>query len=168
MNIKAIVYTSNTGYTKEYAELLSKKSGLPMYSLNEANKALSKDTEIIYLGWLMASILKGYKKAAKRYKIAAVCGVCLGSTGSQLDSVSKSNAFPKNLPIFTLQGGYNKAKLRGVYKFMMGIVEKSLIKQISEKEIQTEDDKVILNMLQNGGSAVSEENLKDIFALMAL
>ena len=47
-------------------------------------------------------------------------------------------------------------------------VEKSLIKQISEKEIQTEDDKVILNMLQNGGSAVSEENLKDIFALMAL
>lgn len=104
MNIKAIVYTSNTGYTKEYAELLSKKSGLPMYSLNEANKALSKDTEIIYLGWLMASILKGYKKAAKRYKIAAVCGVCLGSTGSQLDSVSKSNAFPKKSSDFHLTG----------------------------------------------------------------
>lgn len=168
MNVKAIVYTSNTGYTKEYAELLAKRLGLPMYSLKEANKALNKGDEIIYLGWLMASMIKGYSKAAKRYTIAAVCGVCLGSTGSQLEAVRKSNSLPSTLPTFTLQGGYDKTRLHGMYKLMMGMVEKSLIKQICEKDVQTEEDKVILNMLQNGGSAVSEKNLKDIYSLIKL
>jgi len=38
MNTKAIVYTSNTGYTAEYAKILGEKAGLPVYSLDEAEK----------------------------------------------------------------------------------------------------------------------------------
>ena len=33
MNANAIVYTSNTGYTEQYARLLGKRTGLPVYSL---------------------------------------------------------------------------------------------------------------------------------------
>lgn len=36
MNLNAIVYTSNTGYTRQYAVLLGEKTGLPVYSLEEA------------------------------------------------------------------------------------------------------------------------------------
>ena len=36
MEPKAIVYTSNTGYTAQYAALLAKKTGLRAYALNEA------------------------------------------------------------------------------------------------------------------------------------
>ena len=57
MNIKAIVYTSNTGYTAEYARLLGEKTGLPVYSLEEAKQNLTERTEIVYLGWLMASMV---------------------------------------------------------------------------------------------------------------
>lgn len=164
MNIKAIVYTSNTGCTAEYAKLLGEKTGLPVYSLKEAD--LPENTEIIYLGWLMASNVKGYKKAAKRYNVRIVCGVCLGTTGSQLDEVRKVNSVPENVKLFTLQGGYDTTKLRGIYKFMMKIVGKAIKKQILSKPEQTEDDRKIVDMLDHGGSAVDGKYLESITQLL--
>ena len=75
--MKAIVYTSNTGHTAKYAKMLGEKTSLPVYALGEAKKQLSSGTEIIYLGWLFANGIKGYKKAAKKYKISAICAVGL-------------------------------------------------------------------------------------------
>ena len=63
MNTDAIVYTSNTGYTAEYAKIIAKRTGLLVYSFDEARKNLPKKSRIIYLGWLMAGKIKGYKKA---------------------------------------------------------------------------------------------------------
>ena len=83
----AIVYTSNTGSTKRYAELLSQMTGLPAFALGDAKDKLSANAGIIYLGWIMASSVKGYSAAAKRYKIHAVCGVGMGQTGTQLKEV---------------------------------------------------------------------------------
>ena len=54
MKPNTIVYTSNTGYTREYAMLLGEKTGLPVYSLDEAGKKLAPGDPVIYLGWLMA------------------------------------------------------------------------------------------------------------------
>ena len=75
MKPEAIVYTSNTGYTAEYARMLGESTGLPVYDLNAAAAQLKPGTEILYLGWLMAGAVKGYKAAAKRYRVCAVCGV---------------------------------------------------------------------------------------------
>ena len=73
--ITQIIYTSNTGTTEMYAKLLSENTGLPYCSLKEAPKIVADGTEIIYMGWLMAGEIKGYKAAAKKYKICAACGV---------------------------------------------------------------------------------------------
>lgn len=166
MNIKAIVYTSNTGYTAEYARLLSEKSGLPAYTLDEAKKNLERGCEIIYLGWLMASMIKGYRQAAKLFAIKAVCGICLGTTGSQIAEVKKMNKLPSSLPLFTLQGGFDMARLRGMNRFMMKIVGSAIKKQIMSKPEQTEDDKRIVDMLDNGGSAVDVKHLDAVLALL--
>ena len=40
--IKAIVYNSETGFTKEYAEMLYKKINIPCYTIKEAKKKLNK------------------------------------------------------------------------------------------------------------------------------
>lgn len=40
--IEAIVYTSNTGYTEEYARMLSKSTGLRALLLKDAVKALKR------------------------------------------------------------------------------------------------------------------------------
>ena len=164
MNANSIVYTSNTGYTAEYARLLGEKTGLPVYSLAEAEQKLAAGIRVIYLGWLMAGKVQGYKKAAKRYKVQAVCGVGMGGTGSQLQEVRKANAIPEKTPLFTLQGGFDIQKLSGVHKLMMTIMVKTAGKGLAEKQDRTPDEDVMLEMLTQGGSRVSAENLAEVLA----
>ena len=52
--------------------LLAQKPGLPVYSLAEARNAVSTGAEVIYLGWIMAGLVKGYAVAAKRYRVCAM------------------------------------------------------------------------------------------------
>lgn len=164
MNANSIVYTSNTGYTAEYARLLGEKTGLPVYSLDEAEQKLAAGNRVIYLGWLMAGKVQGYKKAAKRYKVQAVCGVGMGGNGSQLREVRKANAIPEKTPLFTLQGGFDLSKLSGVYKLMMTIMVKTAGKGLAEKQDRTPDEDVMLEMMTRGGSHVSAENLSEVLA----
>lgn len=158
--MKAIVYTSNTGHTAAYARLLGEKTGLPVYSMDEAKKSLAKGTPILYLGWLMASSVKGYRRAAKQYQVCAVCGVGLCTTGALLDEVRKTNAIPAETPLFTLQGGMDHAKLRGLYKSMINILTRSMAK----KQDRTEGEEEMLRLLQTGGYYVCEENLSTVLA----
>ena len=164
MNANSIVYTSNTGYTAEYARLLGEKTGLPVYSLAEAEQKLAAGNRVYYLGWLMAGKVQGYKKAAKRYKVQAVCGVGMGGTGSHLQEVRKANAIPEKTPLFTLQGGFDIQKLSGVYKLMMTIMVKTAGKGLAEKQDRTPDEDVMLEMLTQGGSRVSADNLAEVLA----
>ena len=112
--MKAIVYTSNTGTTKEYAEIIEKKTIIPAYTLDEAEKVLSAGDEVIYLGWLMAGTIKGYKKAKSKYDIKVVCAVGMGGTGTQTAEVRSKNNIPHDTTLFTLQGGFDINKLSGV------------------------------------------------------
>ena len=167
MNANAIVYTSNTGYTAQYARLLGEKTGLPVYSLAEAGAKLPAGNCVIYLGWLMAGKVQGYAKAAKRYRIAAVCGVGMGASGSQLADVRKANSLGDALPLVTLQGGFDLARLRGVYKLMMTVMKKTAGKGLAEKENRTPEEDAMLDLLTNGGSRVSEANLSAVLEWLA-
>ena len=164
MKPSAIVYTSNTGFTAQYASLLGGETGLPVYSLEEAVKSLTQNSPILYLGWLTAGKVQGYAKAAKRYHICAVCGVGMGATGSQLSDVRKTNALPEKLPVFTMQGGFDLTKLHGVYRLMMTVMKKTVGKGLSEKPNRTPDEDAMLELLLRGGSCVSRENLTDLLA----
>ena len=162
MKPNSIVYTSNTGFTRQYAMLLGEKTGLPVYSLEEAGKTLAPGNTIVYLGWLMAGKIQGYTKASKCYQIAAVCGVGMGKTGSQLDDVRKANALGEELPVFTLQGGFDMGKLRGVYKLMMTIMSKTVGKKLVEKENRTPEENDMLQLLTSGGNRVCGDNLTEL------
>ena len=67
MKPDAIVYTSNTGHTRQYALLLGEEIGIPVYSLDEANAQISGGSPVIYMGWIHASHVQGYSKAEKRF-----------------------------------------------------------------------------------------------------
>lgn len=160
--MKAVVYTSNTGTSEKYARLLSEKTGLPALSSEQARAELEKGSDIIYIGWIKAGGIAGFKKALKRYSIKAVCGVGMGKTGSQLDDVRKRNSIPEELPLFTLQGGFDMNKLHGIYRFMMKTMKKFAGKALSEKADRTPEEDDMLDMMLNGGERVSEENLKAV------
>ena len=158
----AIVYTSNTGFTEKYAKMLGEKLFLPVYALRNAESQLAAGSEIIYMGWLMAGIIKGYKRAARRYKVSAAAGVGMGATGSQKDEVRKVNHLPEKVAAFTLQGGYDRSRLTGIHKLMMSAAEKTFVSKLEDKLERTPDEEAALDMLLHGGDYVREENLADL------
>lgn len=158
MKAKAIVYTSNTGFTERYAKMAAKKTGLPLYTLDEAKGALCRGECVIYFGWLFASHLKKYKKAAKRYSVCAAVGVGLGDSGAQDGALRAADKIPESIPVFTVQGGMKREELRGLNKFMI----KMLVKMLSSKN-RTEDEDRMLTLISEGGDYVCEENLRAFY-----
>lgn len=164
MKPSAIVYTSNTGFTAQYASLLGGETGLPVYSLEDALKSLPQSSPIVYLGWLTAGKVQGYDKAVTKFNLQALCAVGMAKCGSQMEDVRKSNNLPQGLPLFTLQGGFDLKKLRGVYKFMMLVMSKTVAKKLAAKPDRTPDEEDMLDLFQNGGNRVSLENLRPVLA----
>ena len=159
--MNAIAYTTNTGSTKRYAELLARETGLPAYSMAEAERSVPTGAEIIYLGWIMAGSVKGYA-AAKRWSVRAVCAVGMGRTGTQTDSVRKKSAIPASIPVFTLQGNFDVKKLRGVYRLMMELMVKTAGKSLAAKPDRTPEEDDMLDMMLNGGQRIGIENLRAV------
>lgn len=160
--MNAIIYTTNTGSTERYAKLLAHETGLPAYSLAEAKKKVVSGTEVIYLGWIMASSVKGYAEAAKHYKVRAVCAVGMGQTGTQTDVVREKNNIPARIPLFTLQGNFNVKKLHGAYRLMMDIMIKTAGKGLANKQDRTPEEDDMLDMMIHGGERVSVDNLSTV------
>ncbi|MGM9552740.1 MAG: hypothetical protein ACI3V2_00415 [Faecousia sp.] len=157
MKPTAIVYTSNTGHTQQYALLLGEKLDLPVFSLADAASQCS-GSPVIYLGWIHASHVKGYAKAAKRFDLCAVCGVGLCDTGTLISEVRKATAIPADIPLFTLQGGIDRGRLKGADKLMISMLIKGLA---SQKQRSMQDDRM-LELLRRDENYVSPENLAGV------
>lgn len=155
MKPTAIVYTSGTGHTRQYALMLGEQIGLPVYSLDEANSQLFVGGPVIYLGWIHASHVKGYAKAASRFELCAVCAVGLCDTGTLTDQVRKATSIPEEIPLFTLQGGFDRSRLKGMDKLMISMLTKGLA---SQKQRSAQDDRM-LELLSKDENYVSPENL---------
>lgn len=160
MKPAAIIYTSDTGHTLQYARLLGEATGLTAYSLPEARAALPGGSPVIYMGCIHASRVKGYARAARRYAVCAVCGVGLCDTGALTAQVRKATAVPEGTPLFTLQGGIDRSRLRGVHKLIIAMLTKGL----SDQKQRSEQDEHILELLRQGANLVSAENLADVLA----
>ena len=158
MKPTAIVYTSNTGHTRQYALLLGEQISLPAYSLDEANAQLPGGSLVIYLGWLHASHVKGYSKASKRFALCAVCGVGLCDTGTLTSEVRKATSIPEDIPLFTLQGGIDHSRLKGMDKLMISMLTKGL----AAKKQRSAQDERMLELLSGDESFVSPENLSEV------
>ena len=156
--IQAIVYTSNTGSTEQYARLLGQETGLPVLSLPEAKKALSTGTQILYLGWVMAGAIQGYADAARCYRIPMVCAVGMEPAGKEQE-LREKNGIPQDAALYPLQGGYLPDRLRGVQKLMMRMITGSMAKTLAAKADRTPGEDDLLDLMRHGGSRVSPENL---------
>ena len=164
MECKAIVYSSNTGHTKQYAELLSEKIGLPCLPLQQARQELPRKMPVIYMGWLIAGFIKDYKKAKRKFDIQVVCAIGLGASGAQTVSVRKTNKIHEQTAVFTLQGGMEYKKLTGLYKSMID----TLIKVLSKKKQPTAEEQEMLVLLGKDDNYVSVENLEPIVQTISL
>lgn len=150
--IKAIIYQSKTGHTKEYAESLSKELKIPCYSVQDAKEKVNKKDEIIYLSWIRATTIVGYKKINRKYKVAAI-----GAVGAY----PKSNEYTKQLKeynhitqeLFYLRGGINYEKLNKFYQKILKLVGKAIT-------LENPRDKEMSRLFEKGGNFVNSKQLK--------
>ena len=142
--------------------MLGEELSLRVYDL----KALPADTgdrEAIYLGWLMAGNVAGYKKAASRFRIRCVAAVGMTPESPEQTAAVAERLRPRtDAPVFYLQGGYDYKKLTGVSKLAMGFKGKELLEHYSGmSEVEKQADPVY-RMLTRGGSVVSKERLAPV------
>ena len=156
--IQAIVYTSNTGSTEQYARLLGQETGLPVCSLAQAGKTVSAGAQILYLGWVMAGSIQGYADAARLYRIPMVCAVGMEPAGKEQE-LREKNGIPQDVALFALQGGYQPDRLRGIQKLMMRMMTGSMAKTLAAKADRTPAEDDLLDLMRHGGSRVSLGNL---------
>ena len=164
MKVEAIVYESNTGFTKKYAELLAQNTGLKAYERKTAGSYVKKGAAIFYMGWLLAGSVKGFKKAGRKYSVKAVGAVGMGSPTEESASDIVRKYQLTDIPVFYLQGGFDKNKLRGIYKVMMKNVAKMTEDAMNKKEQKTDEDLLMLDIVKNGGDFVKKENLDTIIS----
>ena len=160
--MEAIIYTTNTGSAEQYAKMLAEQTGLSVFSMEEAKSEVEEGSEIIYLGWIMAAQGKGYKTAAKKYKIRAVCAVGMEKTGTRTEEIRKKTFVPAEVPLFTLQGNFNVKKLHGFYRLMMSMMVKMVTKQLVAKTDRTQRENEMLEIMLQGGENVRKENLAEV------
>ena len=155
-----IVYKSNTGFTKEAAGMLANAEKRKHYELSQAQKELGRETEVLFMGPLMAGHIQGIDQAVKSFNVKAACGVGMTPPGSpSLSSLSKANYVP-NAPIFYLQGGYAPKKVGWLKRRMVNMATKSMREALQAKgSRRTPEEQANLDMLLKGGSFVAYRNL---------
>lgn len=147
--IKAIVYHSNTGHTKKYAEFLSKELNIPTYPLKEID--LKKDEEIIYLSWICAGRITKLNKAKKKCKIRLIGMVgAYPKTDQYVKKLQTANRLA--IPSFYLQGGIDYDELKGIKKLIVKLVGKTIPKENTE----------LAKLFQAGENYVKKESLKEL------
>lgn len=159
--MNAIIYTTQTGSTKRYAEMISEKTGLPIYSFKDSKKNVPVGADIVYLGWINAGKIQGYRKASKRYKIRAACGVGMSKTGTMTENVRKRTRIAESVPLFTLQGNFSIDKLHGFYRLIMALMAKAIKNDLENKKDLSPEEADIADMVIHGGERVKSENLND-------
>lgn len=163
--IKAIVYESKAGHTKEYAQLLSQRTSVPAYSTAEAGTHLQVQDEIFFMGWVMGGHTMGLEKIKALYQVRGACAVSMSFPSEKtLHDLTANHQLPDSVKPFCLQGGFELEKLRGFPHFIMKCMRKSMIKSIMKQPSRTAEDDKMVAMLQNGASCVSADNLAPILA----
>jgi len=160
--ITGIVYTSNSGYTAQYARLLG---AAPLVVLLTGSRWVVPNPQMAAPAgsWLMAGKLQGYEKAKKQYTIRAACAVGMGpASQANADKLHAALSLPADVPVFTLQGGFDIRKLRGPYKWIMTLKCKQIRKTLEGKDHLSAAQQLTYDMATTGASAVSAENLAPI------
>ena len=144
-----VIYTSQTGFTKRYAQWLADEMKADIYDLKDAKKKEASFYDaydaIVYAGWIMAGKVvktnwflgKANGWRGKRLAIMAVGG----SPNDNPDvEVTLKNLIPdyqsQFIKAFYCQGGFDYDKMNGPSKLAMKMFASALKKNKDEKSRQ--------------------------------
>ena len=165
--IDAIIYKSNMGHTKKYAEMLSEILNIPAVTTRYAFTKLPKGSKVIFMGWIRGVDYMGYNAFIKKHIIRAACVIGAAETGTDLlEYVRKKNKISNDIPVFYLRGGYNKEGVKGADRQMAEVIIEKLAKKRKKLdncgENLSEYETELLETLIYGGDFVEAKRLCEI------
>ena len=173
---KIIVYGSQYGTTKRYADELSKKTGIKALAYTEVSDLSAYDT-ILYLGGLYAGGVLGLAKTIKRCSVSANQTLIVVTVGladpkvlSNTDHIKQS--ISKQLPsqlynkatIFHLRGGIDYQKLSFIHKNMMKFIYNKTKDLPPDR--QTEETKAMIETYNQKVDFVDMDSLNEIITAL--
>ena len=131
-----VIYNSQTGFTKRYAEWIAEETGADCFELSVAKKKnLEEYDTIVFGGWACAggiSKLSWFKGNLNKWKNKKLIAFCVG--GSPIENPEIEEALKRNFDgaefekvhAFYCPGGFNYEKMSKTSKVMMKMFIKSL------------------------------------------
>lgn len=150
-----VIYNSQTGFTKRYAEWIAEAAGAECADLKTAEKQeLSAYDAIVFGSWACAggvSKLSWFKNAVRRLEGKKLIAYCVGASPMESPEVEKS--LEKNfkapgfegVSAFYCPGGLNYEIMPAPSKFAMNM----LIKVLSAKKEKTDEDREMIKMISS-------------------
>lgn len=150
----AILYVSNTGSTKRYAEALAQKTGLPLLTRDKPGD--TRPDDVVFLSWVLSGEIQGLQKLRERgVPIRAIGAV--GIMAQEAEQVRAKNC-KDGEPFFFLPGAFDIKKQKGIYKLMCGMLVKAIKSKV--KDNPGEEAEKILGIFEKGVDLYSEEALQ--------
>ena len=154
-----IFYKSNTGFTKQYVDMLQNRIvPLEVYKVEKINKKLLEGADnVFFAGPLRNNVILGLSKFLKKYKYMKDKNNYVIATGIQppddekRDLVITTNSLDEyHVRLFLLLGGLDINKMKPLTKMMMKISIKMAIKKDpSQKEMLEQRLNGSLNFVSN-------------------
>ena len=142
-----VVYTSQTGFTKKYAEWLTEKMNADLFELKDAKKKddsfFAGYDSIVYAGWLMAGkVVKSnwFLEKAEGWKDKHLALVAVGGSPNDNPDVEEglknllTDEQKTYIKAFYCQGGFDYEKMSLPSKLAMKAFVATLKKSKNEKE----------------------------------
>jgi len=150
-----VIYNSQTGFTRKYAEWIAEAASADCFALSEAKKrSLEEYDAVIFGGWACAgsiSKLNRFKDHMAQWPGKKLIVFCVGGSpieNPEIEQFLKKNLEEKgleNADVFYCPGGFNYEKMSAASKLMM----KMFIKMLKAKKDKTEAEEEMVKMISS-------------------
>lgn len=163
-----VIYKSNSGFVKKYAEIIQQELDCDVIERSSANVNIMKNYDvIIYGGGLYAVSINGVdiiKNNINDLKEKELIVFCSGATPyreavyTQVYNKNFDENQRKYIKMFYLRGGFDYNRLKTGHKIIMKLMKW----QLSKKKNPTEDDIGMLNAFKESVDFTSLENAQEL------
>lgn len=150
-----VIYNSQTGFTKHYAQWIAEAAGADCLTLSDAKKqSLAAYDTIIFGGWACAGSIRKinwFKSNIEKWADKKLIAFCVGA--SPLESPEIELALKQNFKepalekvnIFYCPGGLNYEEMSVPARLMM----KMFVKTLKSKKVKTEAEQKQIEMMSS-------------------
>lgn len=169
-----VIYQSQTGFTKRYAQWIAKAAAADCYALSEVKKKnLTAYDAIIFGGWACAggiSKLSWFKNNIVKWNGKKLIAFCVGA--SPIENPEVEPALRQNfndsewekVHVFYCPGGLNYEKMSAPSKLMM----KMFLKTLKAKKDKTPAEEEMIQMISASYDISDQKYIKPILHCLGI